>query len=292
MHSGAICRGLHLPSAGPDNLYAMVDLRRDSTAAALARLYDVDLLEDPGDVDLYLALAARSGGPILELAAGSGRLALPLAEAGYDVTLVDIDASMLARAGAAAAGLGPDIQARLELVEADLVGLSLPGGPRFKLAILALNSILLLGSRETQEQALETMARHLVPGGLAVVDIWLPSSEELARYDGRLSLEYVRTDPDTGRKVAKSASAEHEPATGHVNLTAIYDESEQGGTVRRWLREDRLRLLNAGDLRSIAESAGLVVEVVAGDYDLKAVGPYDERAILVARRRGRPAPPA
>ena len=40
------------------------------TAAALARLYDVDLLDDPGDLDLYLSLAGRTGGPILELAAG------------------------------------------------------------------------------------------------------------------------------------------------------------------------------------------------------------------------------
>ena len=45
---------------------------------ALARLYDLDLVEDPGDLDLYLALAARTGGPILELAAGTGRLAVPL----------------------------------------------------------------------------------------------------------------------------------------------------------------------------------------------------------------------
>ena len=77
----------------------MTDRERNlETAAALARLYDVDLIEDPGDVDLYLALAARTGGPVLEVAAGSGRLALPLAEAGYQVTLVDIDPAMLARA--------------------------------------------------------------------------------------------------------------------------------------------------------------------------------------------------
>ena len=267
----------------------MTEPRRDpSTAASLARLYDVDLLEDPGDVDLYLALASRTGGPILEIAAGSGRVGLPLAEAGYDVTLVDIDAGMLARAKAAAGKLDPAVRARLGFVEENLVGLSL-GGPRFRLAILALNSILLLGSRELQQQALETMARHLVPGGLAVVDLWLPSAEELAHYDGRLTLEYVRTDPKSGLIVTKSAAAQYEPATGHVNLTAIYDEGEQGGAVRRWLREDRLTLLNAGDLRSIAESAGLVVEVVAGDYDLNAVSAHAERAILVARRRGRPA---
>jgi len=51
---------------------------------------------------------------------------------------------------------------------------------------------------------------------------------------------------------------------------------------------DRLRLLNADDLRSLAESVGLDVEVVAGDYDLNPVGAHDERAILIARRRDDP----
>jgi SAM-dependent methyltransferase len=282
-----------LTAPGADRLTCtvMADSQRDpTTAAALARLYDVDLIEDPGDLDLYLALAARTGGPILEIAAGSGRVAIPLAEAGYDVTLVDIDPSMLARAAAAAERLGPKVRSRIELVEADLVGLKLEGGARFGMAVLALNSIMLLGAREIQQQALETMARHLVPGGLAIVDVWLPSADELARYDGRLGLEYVRTDPESGLTVTKTAAAQHEPATGHVQLTSIYEEGEQGGPVRRWIREDRLRLLNAGDLASLAEAAGFAVEVVAGDYDLNAVTGQDERAILVARRRGRPAP--
>ncbi len=57
----------------------------------LARYYDLDLQDDPGDLDLYLAMAERTGGPVLELAAGSGRLAVPLARAGYAVTAVDND---------------------------------------------------------------------------------------------------------------------------------------------------------------------------------------------------------
>jgi SAM-dependent methyltransferase len=269
----------------------MTELRRDpAAAAALARLYDLDLTEDPGDTELYAALAARTGGPILEIASGSGRVALPLAAAGYEVTAVDIDPAMLARAAEAAAAAGPETSALYEPIEADLIDLALPGGARFHLAILALNSILLLERRDTQQAALETMARHLVPGGLAVVDVWLPSADELSRYDGRLALEYVRIDPVTGLVVTKTTAAQHEPATGHVTLTAIYEESEQGGSPRRWIREDRLRLLNADDLRAMAESAGLEVELVAGDYDLNPVGPYDERAILVARRRGRLAP--
>ena len=128
-----------------------------------------------------------------------------------------------------------------------------------------------------------------MPGGLAVVDVWLPSADELARYDGRIGLEYVREDPESGMLVAKTAAAQHETATGRIHLTAIYEEGDQGGTARRWIREDSLRLVNADDLRAMAESAGLQVEVVAGGYDLNPVGPQDERAILVARRRGRPA---
>jgi SAM-dependent methyltransferase len=263
--------------------------RDPTTAAALARFYDVDLDEDPGDLDLYLALAARTGGPILEIAAGSGRLAVPLAEAGYEVTAVDLDPAMLARARDAATA-SPATLGRLNLVEADLVGLDLPGEPRFCLAILALNSIMLLATRDRQREAIATIARHLAPGGIAVVDVWLPSASELASYDGRIGLEYVREDPETGRLITKMAAAQHEPATGHVQLTAIYDEAEQGGTPRRWIREDRLRLLAAEELLALAESADLEIEVLAGDYDLNPLSAHDQRLILVAQRRDRPAP--
>ena len=272
----------------------MTDLRRDpETTTALARLYDVDLFDDPGDIDLYVALAARTGGPILELAAGSGRIAVPLVQAGYEVTAVDIDPAMLARLRdrLAATAIGqPDLSGRLHPVQADLIGLKLAGDPQFGLAILGLNSILLLDSREKQRAAIETMARHLGPGGVAVVDVWLPAADELARYDGRLSLEYVRLDPETHLVVAKTASAEHEPTRGRVDLTAIYDEGEQGGPIRRWVRHDRLRLLSPDELSDMAEDAGLIVEVLAGSYDLEPLVNHDERVILIARRRGRTRP--
>ena len=129
-------------------LCEMAETSRDpDTAAALARLYDVDMLEDPGDLDLYLALAARTGGPILELASGSGRLAVPLAEAGYDVTAVDLDTAMLDRLRARAQHAGRTSADRVKVIEADLISLPLLIGGPFRLAILALNSIMLLESR-------------------------------------------------------------------------------------------------------------------------------------------------
>jgi SAM-dependent methyltransferase len=254
----------------------------DPAAKDLARLYDVDLIEDPGDLDLYLALAARAGGPILELAAGSGRLAVPLASAGWPVTAVDVDPAMLARARVRAAAAGPDVAARLELVEADIAGLELEA--RFGFAFIALNTLLLLGDRAAQAAAVRTLADHLAPGGLGVVDIWLPDADDLARYDGRVVLEYVRTDPETGRTIVKTGAALHDGASQTVVLSSIFDEAGQGEAPTRWVRRDRIRLVSADELRVFAEGAGLSVEVVAGGYDLEPIGPGATRAILVATR--------
>src|SRR6266850_1206171 len=120
-----------------------------AASEAFARLYDLDLVDDPGDLDLYLALAGRTNGPILELGVGTGRLAVPLASAGYHVTGVDRDPAMLERARLAAAAAGDEARSRLELVEEDFVGLRLPTAGSFGLVVLALNSLLLVATRDS-----------------------------------------------------------------------------------------------------------------------------------------------
>jgi SAM-dependent methyltransferase len=252
------------------------------TAEALARLYDLDLAEDPGDVDLYFALAARADGRVLELAAGTGRLAVPLALAGHRVTAVDVDPAMLGRARARADEAGVR-DGSMELVEADVIGLDLPAKDH-ALAFIGLNSIMLLGSREGQRAAFRAMASHLRPGGIAAVDAWLPDAEDLARFDGRLMLEWTRQDPDDGAVVTKSASAQHDAASATVSLTTVFEASRQGEDVRRWVRRDRLRLVSADELAGFASDAGLQVELVAGGYDLAPLDAGSERVVLVAER--------
>jgi SAM-dependent methyltransferase len=211
---------------------------------------------------------------------------VPLAAAGHAVTGVDLDPAMLARARLASAAAGPKVGDRLALIEADMVRLRLPSAGTFRLAFIGLNSLLLLGAREAQREALRTIAAHLAPGGLAAVDVWQPDADDLARFDGRLMLEYARRDPHSGRLVTKVGSAQHQAATQSVVLTTIYEESELGGGSSRWVRTDRLRLVSADELQGMAEDAGLEIEVVGGGYDLEPVGPASQRAILVARRPG------
>jgi SAM-dependent methyltransferase len=195
------------------------------------------------------------------------------------VTGVDIDAAALARADAAwqaANGSG-----RLELVEHDLVDVRLD--TRFGVAILALNSLLLLGHASSQRDALVTLARHLQPGGLAVIDVWLPGPDDLVMYDGRTQLEWVRSDDERHERVAKSASARYDAATAVITLSAFYDAwPEEGGAVRRVARTDRIRLVGAAELERMAAEAGLEPRFLAGDYDMSPFGPGAERVVLVA----------
>ena len=190
---------------------------------------------------------------------------------------------MLARAESAwSESGGRERGGRLELVQADLTAVRLE--QRYGLAILALNTLMLLDERERQVAALRTLAAHLRPDGLAVVDVWLPSPEDLSLYDGRVLLEWQRIDAETGDRVAKLASARFDTATATVTLTQFFDAwPADGGPVERRARTDRLHLVGSSELVSMAAEAGLAVELLAGDHQMSSFGPGVDRAILLGR---------
>lgn len=258
-----------------------------SNADLLARYYDLDLQDDPGDLDLYLAMAARTGGPVLELAVGSGRLAVPIAAAGYQVTGVDLDAAMLARAGSAWETSQRPTRSRrsatgsLELIEGDLVALDLER--RFGLAFIALNSLFQVGPAERQRAAIASLARHLRPGGVAVVDVELPDAAELASWDGRLVLDWIREDPESpGTTVTRLSSARHEAVSASTTLSVMYDATDPTGVVRRVSRTDQLHLVTVSQLEAAAVDAGLAVELLAGDHQVTPLGPISPRVVLIS----------
>lgn len=221
---------------------------------------------------------------------------MPLAAAGHDVTAVDRDVAMLDRARARWAGSASSGGAgTLSLIEHDLTTLDLPD--RFDLVLVALNSLLLLDDRAEQVRALSVMRAHLAPGGRAVIDVWLPTDEDLALYDGRQVLEWVRTDTETGERVAKTTAARYEPATRSATLTTTFDaeraerderaESPQGDgqAARRAIREDRITFIAKDELLAAAANAGLEPVTIAGDYTLHPWSEASERVVLICRTK-------
>lgn len=126
------------------------------------------------DLPFWRRLAAERGGPVLDLGAGAGRVAIDLAAQGHRVVAVDSDPELLAALGARAAERGLEVEA----VAADVRELDLGAG-RFPLVIAPMQLVHMLGGQGGRRQALAAVAMHLADGGLfaaAILAEPLPAS--------------------------------------------------------------------------------------------------------------------
>jgi SAM-dependent methyltransferase len=171
-------------------------------------LYDVpplyDLVVEPGPcAAFYRDLAERTGGPILELACGTGRLTIPLALDGHEVVAVDASSAMLRAARAKAKAEKVDIT----FVNGDMRALDL--GQRFPLVIVSCNSLAHLTTTEELKSCLRSIREHLAPGGLLAFDIVNPDVRDLARSHS----ERVRLDvgPNPSSAIAIEEAADYDP---------------------------------------------------------------------------------
>jgi SAM-dependent methyltransferase len=130
------------------------------TAAAVI-WHDVECGSYTADLPVWRELAERAGGPVLELGAGTGRVALDLAAQGHEVTALDADAELLAELEARAERGGLAI----ETVVAD-ARRPPAGAARFALVIAPMQFLQVVGGREARADVLRGVAEALVPGGL------------------------------------------------------------------------------------------------------------------------------
>ena len=167
-----------------------------------ARFYDLDTAESDADLPFWVSLARRTGGPILEVASGTGRVLLPLAEAGFDVVGIDISPEMLsiARDKVAAAG----VASRVELIQAD--ALEFQHGRTFPLAIVALNSFGHFLEDGEPEVALERIRSHLQPNGIVALDLTNPVPGAFGETTGVVIHDYTRDGPSDRWKTVKLRS--------------------------------------------------------------------------------------
>jgi SAM-dependent methyltransferase len=140
-----------------------------------ARSYDT-----PGDgmfsdevlgptVDVLSELAA--GGRAVEFAVGTGRVAIPLAESGVDVSGIELSHAMIAR-------LREEVdESRIPVVRGDMATAS--AGTGFALAYLVFNTISNLLTQDEQVECFANAARHLRPGGCFVIELWVPQLRAL-----------------------------------------------------------------------------------------------------------------
>ena len=204
-----------------------------------------------GDIDLYAGLIP-AGGSVLELGAGTGRIAIPLADRGFTVTGLDIAASMLAQADARHAALPVETAARLRFVRGDMRSLAL--GTRFDTVIASFFTLAHVQPSAAWKQVFAGVARHLKPGGRFAAH--LPISEKLASVAPPSgSLLFQTAAADGGSLALQLVEQSHNAKTGRFDLTLDYVTTAAGGAELARSRE-RYTLFD-GDPLPFAERAGL-----------------------------------
>jgi SAM-dependent methyltransferase len=249
---------------------------------ALARYYDWEHNDYDVDVPLYQDFARRTGGPILELACGSGRLMAPLLELGERVVGIDSSGPMLERARQMLNEAG--LLRRAALHEADVRTFSLD--ERFRLAVYGLDSFGLLSQVDDQVAALRRIRQHLEPGGLLILDVSNGNGRGAEPTD-EIVLQYEGTDPETGHPLSKwtARSTDHGEQVDHY--TYFYDETGDDQLVRRSTVRLDLRYFGRYELELLLLQADLIPEAFYGSYDLAPFGAGCERLIAVAARAER-----
>lgn len=251
---------------------------------AFATHYDLEFDAFLDDLPLYQGYAERSGGPILELGCGTGRLLQPLAASGHQLTGVDIAPAMLAAARVRLQGAG--LVERVELIEDDIRSLARLAQRRFRLAFCAINSFLHLPDQTGQLAALRAVRRHLEPGGWLILDLLHPHPDLLVEYDGRLVHELTMTEPITAVRLDKFVSRTLDAADQQIKTTFFYDRLAPHGGLERTATTFSMRYIHRFELELLLSTAGFKLEEVLGDYALNPFASDSQQMIAIARPGG------
>ena len=210
---------------------------------------------------------------VLEIAVGTGRAAIPLAQAGHRVVGVDYAKDMLAIAARKRDAVGLTDR-RLRLVHADALELDL--GERFDWVCVFFNTFLAFPTLEEQDRLMETIVRHLKPAGRLWVDLFQPDYHLLAR-DESVGLEpFVFYVPPLGRTVFKTTDVRRSPHLQVQRVTFNYAWFDAHGAEHRRHTHFDMTWLFPRELRMLVERHGLAIEHLFGNYDgsaLKADSP-------------------
>ena len=241
---------------------------------AWADAYDAVYAYVRDDLPYYVREALRTGGPVLELGCGTGRVALALARAGVDVVGVDFSPRMLeaARRNVEAAG-SPD--GSVTLVRGDMRGFEPErvGGP-FPLALIPFRGFLSLLTVPDQISTLLNVKRHLAPDGELIIDLFVPDPEMLVQEGDTPRHFRDVTDPRTGGRYVLWQQSAYDNYNQIIDARIIVERLTASGIVeeRRYL-DFQIRYIHYWEMRHLLAACGYEVLEVLGDFD---GAPFDD----------------
>jgi 2-polyprenyl-3-methyl-5-hydroxy-6-metoxy-1,4-benzoquinol methylase len=238
--------------------------------------YDVEDAGYDEDRPLVEQWARTLGGPLLDLACGTGRMAIPMAAQGYEVTGVDVVPEMIAWARQKAAQ--QDIA--IDWVVADARTFSLE--QRFGLIYMLANAFQFFLTRADQEAMLASVREHLRPDGCFLFGTRNPSPRNLLEVR-RPGLQRF-TLPDGGRLLI-TEHQQYDPISQIQRYTCYYQWLHPDGRHEEKTRHTALRYVYPQEMEALLHHSGLQIRACYGDWNQEPLTATSRAMIYVCRRR-------
>jgi SAM-dependent methyltransferase len=227
--------------------------------ARVADLYDTYVKTDL-DVPFFVDQARQTSGEVLELMSGTGRVSIPLIEAGVNLTCVDASAEMLAilRAKLKERNLAAPVY------QMDVRALNLD--QRFDLIFIPFHSFAELLTPTDQRETLAGVHQHLAEDGRFICTLHNPRVR-LKRVDGQLRLWGNYPSKNGAGTLLFWGLENYDPANHAVNGLELFEEYNRAGILesKRFV-ELHFRIVEKSAFEEIIASAGLARESLYGDY--------------------------
>jgi SAM-dependent methyltransferase len=248
----------------------------------ISELYDsVTLYRNRPDVDFYVEEARTYDGKILELGCGTGRVLIPVARLGKEITGVDSSPRMLAQCQLRLDEEPPEVRDKVSLVQADMRDMDL--GERFSLAMIPFRPFQHLVAVSDQIAALQTIHRHLEPGGRLIFDVFNPHMKYLLEdrtAEREDTAEVELPDKRSFRRTARIAAVHIVDQYSEAEL--IYYVRDAAGNTQRLVHGFLMRWYWLYEIEHLLARCNFRVRAVFGDFNRAPLTDESPEMIIIA----------
>jgi SAM-dependent methyltransferase len=238
------------------------------------------------DINFYVNYAKECGGRTLEVACGTGRILIPTAAAGCEITGLDLSPYMLKKCHDKLAAQPADVQKRVKVMQGNMTDFNT--GEKYSLVTMPFRPFQHLTTVEEQKACLRCIYKHLKPRGKLVFDVYNPNPAKLVPYTGSDTerIDFPEAPLPDGRMVYRSSRLPGFHRDLQYNdVELIYYVTHPDGRKERLVQSFPMRYYYRYEMEHLLELCGFKVVDMFGGFDKSAYTNDSSEMIFVAGKK-------
>jgi ubiquinone/menaquinone biosynthesis C-methylase UbiE len=249
-----------------------------------SELYDQLYLGLPGEQDFYVSESLKYPSPVLEIGCGSGRITIPIARVGADITGIDNSEGLLKVAREKLDNI-KTLAGNIELINADMRDFSID--KKFNLVIIPYRAFLHMHTVEDQKKTLNNIRQHMAPGAHLIMNMFFPRIDVMDTYVNQLGtvVKQVKTlEAKSGNRQIVYDSRQYSSYTQLITQYFIIEEIDPSGLmVSKKYFPLTLRWVTKFEMQHLLELCGFELVNLYGWFDKREFSDSSEEMIWVAK---------